>query len=104
MAQSVSAVKSPTSRIAQIALRHGAVPGGQIELRAVREKISERPMDDAPALLGAAALCMLVLAWFAQDLGLLLFLGLSGMIMAAALIFLWRLFAWLAKRDGAAHE
>jgi hypothetical protein len=55
-------------------------------------------------ILGAAATCLLVLALFAEDRGLLLFLGLCGAIMAAAMILLWRLFARRPKRDGAALE
>lgn len=55
-------------------------------------------------ILAAAAVCMLMLAMFGQELGLLPFLSLCGAIMAGALIFLWRLFARRAKRNGAAVE
>jgi hypothetical protein len=75
-----------------------------VELSSRPQRVSRDFFLVFGVILGAAALCMLILAWFAQDRGLLLFLGLSGAIMAGALVFLWRLFAWLARRDGAAHE
>ena len=55
-------------------------------------------------ILAAAATCLLVLALFAGDRALLLFLGLCGAIMAAAMILLWRLFARRPKRDDAVLE
>jgi hypothetical protein len=55
-------------------------------------------------IVAAGGLCVLVLALFANDLGLLGFIGLCAAIFAAALILLWRLFARRAKRDGAAVE
>lgn len=55
-------------------------------------------------ILAAGAVCMLILALFATDRGLLLFVGICGAIMAAAMILLWRLFSRRARHDGAAHE
>jgi hypothetical protein len=55
-------------------------------------------------ILAAGGVCMLVLALLGKELGLLLFIGLCAAIMAGALIFLWLLFGWRAKRDGAALE
>jgi hypothetical protein len=53
-------------------------------------------------IVAAGALCVLALAVFANDVGLLLFIGICAAIFAAASILLWRLFARQAKRDGAA--
>ena len=51
-------------------------------------------------ILAAGAVCVLVLASFAQDHAPLVFVGLCAAIMAAAMIFLWRLFSRRSKRDG----
>lgn len=53
-------------------------------------------------ILAAGGICTFVLALFAQERAALVFIGLCAAIMAGALIFLWRLFDWRAKRDGAA--
>jgi hypothetical protein len=55
-------------------------------------------------IVAAAGICVLTLAVFANDRGLLVFIGLCAAIMAAALLLLWRLFARRANRDGPAHE
>jgi hypothetical protein len=55
-------------------------------------------------IVAAGGTCVLVLALFANDRALLLYVGICAAIMAAALILLWRLFARRAKRDGAAVE
>jgi hypothetical protein len=55
-------------------------------------------------IVAAGGLCMLVLALIGNNGGLLVFIAICAAIFAGASIFLWRLFARRAKRDGAAVE
>jgi hypothetical protein len=54
-------------------------------------------------IVAAGAVCTFVFASMVRH-PLIVFVGICAAIMAAAMIFLWRLFARRAKRDGAAVE
>jgi hypothetical protein len=55
-------------------------------------------------IVAAGGVCLLGLAVFATERGLLVTIGLWAEVMAAALLLLWRLFERRAKRDGTDRE